>query len=69
MHLDPSEGGPYIGAARAASINPDGTITAIPLSDRDNWERSVFSEFDGYTVEQMREEAQRAKTWHESYAG
>ena len=68
MHLDPSEGGPYIEAARVARVNADGTITAIPLSNQDNWQRSVFSEFDGYTVAQMQEQAERAKAWHERFA-
>ena len=66
--IDPSEGGPYIEAARAANINADGTITAIPLSEKNSWQRNIFTEFSGYTLAQMREEAQRAKTWHDIYA-
>ena len=66
--LDPSEGGPYIEATRAASIGSDGTISAIPLQEQDSWQKSIFSEYNGYTPAQMQEEARRAKTWHEKYA-
>ena len=56
--LDPSEDGPYIDPSRAAKINNDGTITA---------EDSVFERFNGYTVAQMAEIAERAKAWHDRY--
>ena len=61
--LDPSEGGPYVEEQRVARINADDTITAIH-SEAIN----VFAEFNGYTVEQIVAEAERAKAWHESYA-
>ncbi|MCL2085110.1 MAG: hypothetical protein FWH06_07640 [Oscillospiraceae bacterium] len=66
VHLDPSESGPYIEDARAAIINADGTITAIPCQN--DWQKNIFAEYDGYTVAQMAEEAERANAWHERYA-
>jgi hypothetical protein len=51
-------GGDFVsfGERGIAKINDDGTITAI-LQD------SVFAEFNGYTVEQIVAEAERAKAW------
>jgi hypothetical protein len=68
IHLDPSDGGPYIEEARTAVINADDTITAIPLSEQNNWQKNIFLEFNGYTVAQMQAEAERAKAWHSRYA-
>ena len=61
--LDPSEGGPFINDS-AAIINADGTITAESQQEIYN----AFLEFNGYTVAQMAEEAERAKVWHERFA-
>jgi len=61
--LDPSEDGPYIEPGRVAKINDDGTITAITAEYG-----NVFDEFNGYTVEQMKELAERAIAWHERHA-
>ena len=63
MMLDPSEDGPYIDSTMVAKINKDGTITAVYSPDYAN----IFEEYNGYTVEQMKEEAERAKAWHESH--
>jgi len=59
--FDPSDGGPYIEEGRVAKINSDGTITAIS-------EDSAFTEFNGRTVEQMKTEAERSITWHNTHA-
>lgn len=68
IFLDPSEGGPYIEPGRVAKINDDGTITAIsPVTEYMPY-TNVFEEYGGFTVAQMKEEAERAKAWHESYA-
>jgi len=45
-----------------AKINADGTIAAIPDEDG-----NVFEEYNGFTVEQMKDEAERAKAWHRDY--
>ena len=58
--FDPSDGGPYIEESRVAIINADGTITAIS-------EDNVFTEFNGYTVKDMKGEAERAIAWHKSH--
>jgi hypothetical protein len=58
--FDPSDGGPYIEEGRVAIINADGTITAIS-------DESVFAEFNGYTVEHMKFEAERSIAWHRSH--
>ncbi len=63
MILDPSEDGPYIEPGRVAEIGDDGTITAIPCPD----DTSVLSEFNGFTVTQIKEEAERAKAWHAAH--
>ena len=63
--LDPSDGGPYIEQGNIAKIIDDGTIFAIPSTDQVN---SIFTEFNGFTVAQMKEEAEHAKAWHEAYA-
>jgi len=60
IFLDPSEDGPYIEKSRVAKINADGTITAVS-------EDNIFAGFNGYTVEQMKEAAERAKAWHEAH--
>jgi hypothetical protein len=64
MLFDPSDGGPYIEPSRVASINADGTITALSLEE----EYSAFLEYNGYTATQMQAEAERAKMWHEAHA-
>jgi hypothetical protein len=61
MLLDLSEDGPYINLGLTAIINDDGTITAVPD------EYSAFEEYNGFTVGQMKEEAERAKAWHEAH--
>ena len=71
VFIDPSEGGPYIEhAGLTARINDDGTITA--LSGTEDYHKSVFAEFDGYTSEQvaemMQEYASRAKAWLERHS-
>ena len=63
--LDLSENGPYIDISKTAQIADDGTITAMPSSQE---QQNIFTEFDGYTISHMREEARRAKLWHETYA-
>ena len=83
IFLDPSEGGPFIKPERAAKINNNGTIIAIPsiteyMPDENEYtgfssiakyipNDNVFYEFNGYTAGQLKEEAERAKTWHENY--
>jgi len=47
-----------------AKINVDGTITALSLDEP----YSAFLEYNGYTIAQMAEEAERAKIWHERFA-
>lgn len=59
--IDPSENGPYIsGEHVVAKINADSTITAI---SKDN----AFTEFNGRTVEFMKEEAERAIAWYKAH--
>jgi len=59
--FDPSEGGPYIEERSVARINADGTITAIS-------EENLFSAFNGFTVEQVKVEAERAIEWHMTHS-
>ena len=59
--FDPSDGGPYIDEMKVARANADGTISAIS-------DESIFTGFNGYTVGQMKEEAERAIAWHMIYA-
>ena len=63
-----NEGRFHIRPAQVSKINDDGTITAIPSVAEYMPYTNVFDEFNGYTVGQMKEEAERAKTWHENYA-
>ena len=48
-----------------AAINEDGTITGISFEDEPMYYESVFEEYNGYTLAQMKDEAERAKAWHE----
>jgi hypothetical protein len=60
---------PAIQPELIAKINADGTITPYnPLISTSPYEKywSAFDDFDGYTVLQMAEFAERAKTWHEN---
>ena len=59
--FDPSEGGPYFEERSVARINADGTITAIS-------EENLFSAFNGFTVEQVKVEAERAIEWHMTHS-
>jgi len=61
--LDPSENGPFINPNVVAKINVDGTITAIDIPDWTN----VFAEYNGLTVEQVKEAAERANAWHKAH--
>jgi hypothetical protein len=54
----------YIPGGFAARINPDGTISLIYSKDD---RRNVFEGFEGYTVEQMADIAQRAIAFYERY--
>jgi hypothetical protein len=63
--IDPSESG-YIEESRAARVNGDGTITAVAVPGE--YYTNIFTEYNGCTIEQMREEARRAKAWREMYA-
>jgi hypothetical protein len=57
-----TEDSPSILTERAAQINEDGTFTAIDA--REWFGTAVFGEWEGYTVVQMREFAERAQAWH-----
>ena len=61
---DPSNGvfSVLIAPGQIAKINADNTIAAIPDEDG-----NVFEEYNGFTVEQMKDEAERAKAWHRDY--
>jgi hypothetical protein len=49
----------------AAKINDDGTITALRRSYYQH--ANIFEGFDGFTVEQIQEEARRAKAWYKMW--
>lgn len=53
---------PMIDERVLAEINTDRTITPLQYA-------RYFEEFSGFTVEQMRELAERSIAWHESHAG
>jgi len=57
MLLDPSEDGPYVDNQKVARINDDGTITALI-------KEGAFAEFNGRTVEYMKDQAERAIEWY-----
>ena len=63
--LDEYGGEPQIGTGSIAKINDDGTITE--LFTPPNYSHRAFEGYNGYTVEQMKEEAERAKAWHERH--
>ncbi|MCL2562849.1 MAG: hypothetical protein FWE08_02290 [Oscillospiraceae bacterium] len=57
----PNNYGPHSLDSRIiARINEDGTITAIPSG-------FYFRDFDGFTVEQMRELTERSRAWYEAH--
>jgi hypothetical protein len=57
----------YANSWGIAKINDDGTITPIPfVSKHETY--NVFTEFDGFTVEQLKEAAERARIWYEKYS-
>ncbi|MCL2158683.1 MAG: hypothetical protein FWH48_04670, partial [Oscillospiraceae bacterium] len=62
-----SEDRPQIWPGSIAKINDDGTISEIFTPPNDDMHRT-FEGYDGFTVEQMKEEADRAKAWHEAHA-
>jgi len=61
----PGDDGPHIEPGDIAKINDDGTITEIFTPP--NYSHRAFEGYNSYTVEQMKEEAERAKTWHETH--
>jgi hypothetical protein len=64
MILDIYEDEVHLEQGRIAKINEDGTINAIHSIP---YENNIFFEFNGFTVEQMKTEAERAKAWHAAY--
>ncbi len=62
LMLDYSEDSPYLDNIRVAKINDNGTISPMD-SAGDN----IFAAFDGYTVKQIKVEAEKAKLWNEQY--
>ena len=62
--FDPTSDRPSIESYMVAIINTDNTITAIAINSDYN---NVFEQFNGYTVEQMALEAERAKLWHDRF--
>ena len=75
IHLEQSErylifyapdeyGGTQIDTEIIAKINDDDTITELFVAY--DYHRA-FEGYNGYTVEQMKEEAERAKAWHEAH--
>jgi len=57
---------PHFDPTQVATITQDGTITALPV-DYNHYGFNIFDEFNGYTLEQIEEFKQQAKTWHETY--
>ena len=63
----PYEDGAQIDTESIAKINDDGTISEIFTPDDYRRYHRAFEGYNGYTVEQMQKEAERAKAWNESH--
>ena len=66
LYYVPDESGQQqIDSGCIAKINDDGTITEIFTPP--NYSHRAFEGYNGFTVEQMKTEAERAKAWHRDY--
>lgn len=59
LFLDVSEDYTSISDSRIAKINDGNTISPLPSTEYSN----IFTEYSGYTIEQMKNEVERAQAW------